>query len=154
MTEVVFANDRLDPGQTGRGSHPAMNRLQTIDQGIATKIGYYADAIVIPAGYQQVLVSATPGIDQDGEVADDATGQSEQAWENVTRVLEAAGATVGDIVFTRLWLTGSPTSARASRCASGISPGGRRRRSRSSTRSNARSSSSRWRSSPPYRPTR
>jgi 2-iminobutanoate/2-iminopropanoate deaminase len=82
-----------------------MNPLQTIDQGIATKIGYYADAIVIPAGYQQVLVSATPGIDQDGEVADDATGQSEQAWENVTRVLEAAGATVGDIVFTRLWLT-------------------------------------------------
>ena len=79
--------------------------IQTIDQGIATQIGHYADAVVIPAGYQQILVSAMPGIDQDGDVAESVTHQSEQAWENVTRVLGAAGASVADIVYTRLWLT-------------------------------------------------
>ena len=41
---------------------------QTIDQGIASQIGHYADAIVIPAGYEQILVSGTPGIDQDGDL--------------------------------------------------------------------------------------
>jgi enamine deaminase RidA (YjgF/YER057c/UK114 family) len=82
-----------------------MSIIQTIDQGIATRLGHYADAVVIPAGFDQVLVSATPGIDQDGDIPDDITLQSEQAWENVTRVLEAAGASVDDIVYTRQWLT-------------------------------------------------
>ncbi|NEN07786.1 enamine deaminase RidA [Diaminobutyricibacter tongyongensis] len=79
--------------------------LQTIDQGIVSKVGPYADAIVIPADYEQILVSGTPGIDQDGELPADITGQSEQAWENVVRILEAADATVGNIVFIRQWLT-------------------------------------------------
>ena len=69
--------------------------LSTIDQGIATQIGHYADAIVIPAGYDQILVSGTPGLDQDGDLAPDIVGQSEQAWENVTRILNAAGASIG-----------------------------------------------------------
>ncbi|WP_431220107.1 RidA family protein [Leifsonia xyli] len=79
--------------------------LQTIDQGIATRIGHYADAVVIPAGYDQILVSATPGIDHDGDISADITRQTEQAWENVTKILDAAGATVTDIVSVRHWLT-------------------------------------------------
>ena len=79
--------------------------LSTIDQGIATQIGHYADAIVIPAGYDQILVSGTPGLDQDGDLAPDIVGQSEQAWENVTRILDAAGASISDIVFMRQRLT-------------------------------------------------
>ena len=79
--------------------------LSTIDQGIATQIGHYADAVVVPSGYDQILVSGTPGIDQDGELADDITGQTEQAWENVTRILDAAGAGINDIVYIRQWLT-------------------------------------------------
>src|SRR3954451_13906499 len=79
--------------------------LQTIDQGIATQVGHYADAVVIPAGYEQILVSATPGIDQDGKVSADVTRQTEQAWENVTKILEAAGAAVGAIVSVRHWVT-------------------------------------------------
>jgi enamine deaminase RidA (YjgF/YER057c/UK114 family) len=78
--------------------------LSTIDQGIATQIGHYADAIVIPAGYDQILVSGTPGLDQDGDLPGDVTGQSEQAWENVSRILDAAGAAISDIVFVRQWL--------------------------------------------------
>lgn len=79
--------------------------LSTIDQGIATQIGHYADAIVIPAGYDQILVSGTPGLDQDGVLAPDIVAQSEQAWENITRILDAAGASIGDIVFIRQRLT-------------------------------------------------
>ena len=79
--------------------------LQTIDQGIASQLGHYADAIVIPPEYEQIMVSGTFGIDQDGDVATDITGQSEQAWENVVRILEAADATSRDIVFIRQWLT-------------------------------------------------
>jgi enamine deaminase RidA (YjgF/YER057c/UK114 family) len=79
--------------------------LSTIDQGIATQIGHYADAVVIPAGYDQILVSGTPGIDQDGDIAPDITGQSEQAWENIVRILKAAGAEISDIVFIRQRLT-------------------------------------------------
>lgn len=79
--------------------------LSTIDQGIATQIGHHADAIVVPAGYDQILVSGTPGLDQDGDLVPDIVGQSEQAWENVTRILDAAGASISDIVFVRQWLT-------------------------------------------------
>ena len=79
--------------------------LQTIDQGIVSQIGHYADAVVIPAGYEQILVSGTPGMDQDGDVRPDIASQSEQAWENVVRILEAADASVSDIVFIRQWLT-------------------------------------------------
>lgn len=79
--------------------------LSTIDQGIATQFGHYADAVVVPAGYDQILVSGTPGLDQDGEIAPDIAGQAEQAWENVTRILDAAGASISDIVFMRQWLT-------------------------------------------------
>lgn len=79
--------------------------LSTIDQGIATQIGHYADAVVIPAGYDQILVSATPGLDRDGDLALDITGQSEQAWENIVRILKAAGAGISDIVFVRQRLT-------------------------------------------------
>jgi 2-iminobutanoate/2-iminopropanoate deaminase len=78
--------------------------LSTIDQGIATQIGHYADAVVIPAGYDQILVSGMPGLDQDGGLPTDITGQSEQAWENVIRVLDAAGADLSNIVFVRQWL--------------------------------------------------
>lgn len=85
--------------------------LSTIDQGIATQIGHYADAIVIPAGYDQTVVSSTPGLDQDGELPADITGQSEQAWENVTRILDAAGAGISDIVFIRQWLTSESDTA-------------------------------------------
>lgn len=79
--------------------------LQTIDQGVVSRLGHYADAVVIPAGHEQILVSGMPGIDQDGEIRSDITGQSEQAWENVTRVLAAAGASIDDIVFVRQWVT-------------------------------------------------
>lgn len=78
--------------------------LSTIDQGYASQIGHYADAIVVPAGYEQIIVSGTPGLNKDGDVPTDITGQSEQAWENISAILDAAEARIDDIVLIRQWL--------------------------------------------------
>jgi 2-iminobutanoate/2-iminopropanoate deaminase len=38
-----------------------MTAAETIDAGIARQIGHYADAVWVPAGHDQILVSGTPG---------------------------------------------------------------------------------------------
>ncbi|MFJ5643566.1 RidA family protein [Streptomyces sp. NPDC093223] len=82
-----------------------MTRPEPINVGVSHQIGRYADAVRVPAGYDQVLVSGTPGLHPDGSLADDVTGQATQAWENVKSILERAGATMADIVSIRQWLT-------------------------------------------------
>jgi enamine deaminase RidA (YjgF/YER057c/UK114 family) len=76
-----------------------------IDAGIASQIGHYADAVRVPAGYDQILVSGTPGLSPDGSLAADITGQATQTWQNVEAILQMAGARLPDIVAVRQWLT-------------------------------------------------
>jgi 2-iminobutanoate/2-iminopropanoate deaminase len=75
-----------------------------IDAGIAAQIGHYADAVRIPAGYGQIVVSGTPGLTPDGELPSGITAQSEQAWRNVRAILERAGSSLTDVVSIRQWL--------------------------------------------------
>ena len=82
-----------------------MSEALAVDAGVASQIGHYADAVRIPAGYEQVLVSGTPGLTPDGHLAPDIAEQSEQAWRNVSAILEKAGASLSDIVSIRQWLT-------------------------------------------------
>jgi 2-iminobutanoate/2-iminopropanoate deaminase len=79
--------------------------VQSFDAGIARQIGHYSDAVRVPAGYDQVIVSGTPGLAPDGTLAADMTGQATQAWRNVTAILHGAGASLADIVAVRQWLT-------------------------------------------------
>jgi enamine deaminase RidA (YjgF/YER057c/UK114 family) len=79
--------------------------VQSFDAGIARQIGRYSDAVRVPAGYDQVIVSGTPGLAPDGSLPADMTGQATQAWRNVEAILHAAGATLADIVAVRQWLT-------------------------------------------------
>jgi enamine deaminase RidA (YjgF/YER057c/UK114 family) len=79
--------------------------VQAFDVGVARKIGHYSDAVRVPAGYDQVIVSGTPGLAPDGTLAADMTGQATQAWHNVELILHAAGAALADIVLVRQWLT-------------------------------------------------
>jgi 2-iminobutanoate/2-iminopropanoate deaminase len=74
------------------------------DAGVAKQLGHYADAVRIPAGFDQVIVSGTPGLTQDGELPDGIKAQSEQAWRNVEAVLEQAGSSLTEIVSIRQWL--------------------------------------------------
>ena len=82
-----------------------MTAPQSFDAGIARQIGSYADAVRVPAGYDQIVVSGTPGLAPDGSLADDMTGQATQAWQNIETILNQAGASLPDIVSVRQWLT-------------------------------------------------
>src|SRR3954453_13151057 len=82
-----------------------MNAPQTYDAGVAHQIGRYADAIRVPAGYDQIVVSGTPGLDENGNIPADFADEVRQAWRNVAAILEKAGASISDIVSIRQYLT-------------------------------------------------
>ena len=82
-----------------------MTATRSFDAGIASQIGHYADAVRVPASYDQIVVSGTPGLTPDGSLAGDMTGQATQAWQNVETALNQAGATLPDIISVRQWLT-------------------------------------------------
>ena len=82
-----------------------MNAPQTYDAGFSHQIGRYPDAIRVPAGYDQIIVSGTPGLDENGDIPADFAEEARQAWRNVAAILEKAGASISDIVSVRLYLT-------------------------------------------------
>jgi 2-iminobutanoate/2-iminopropanoate deaminase len=82
-----------------------MTAAESFDTGIARQIGHYADAVRVPAGHDQILVSGTPGLAPDGSLQGDMTGQATQAWQNIQRTLSQVGASLSDIVGVRQWLT-------------------------------------------------
>ena len=82
-----------------------MNAPQTYDAGFSHQIGRYPDAIRVPAGYDQIIVSGTPGLDENGNIPADFADETRQAWRNVAAILEKAGASISDIVSVRQYLT-------------------------------------------------
>ena len=82
-----------------------MTAAESFDAGIARQIGHYADAVRVPAGHDQILVSGTPGLAPDGSLPGDMTGQAAQAWQNIQTALSQAGASLSEIVSVRQWLT-------------------------------------------------
>jgi 2-iminobutanoate/2-iminopropanoate deaminase len=82
-----------------------MNAPQTYDAGISRQIGRYPDAIRVPAGYDQIVVSGTPGLDENGNIPAEFAHEARQAWRNVAAILEKAGASISDIVSIRQYLT-------------------------------------------------
>ncbi|HEY1529473.1 MAG TPA: RidA family protein [Galbitalea sp.] len=78
--------------------------IQIIETGISAQIGQYADAVRIPAGYDQIVLSGTPGLSLDGTLANGIEAQAEQAWHNIEAILAASGAELSDIVSVRQWL--------------------------------------------------
>ena len=82
-----------------------MNSPQTYDAGVSHQIGRYSDAVRVPADYDQIIVSGTPGLDKNGNIPADFADEARQAWRNVAAILEKAGASIGDIVSIRQYLT-------------------------------------------------
>jgi 2-iminobutanoate/2-iminopropanoate deaminase len=84
---------------------PSMNAPRIYDAGFSHQIGRYSDAIRVPSEYDQIVVSGTPGLDENGNIPADFADEARQAWRNVTAILEKAGASVSDIVSIRQYLT-------------------------------------------------
>jgi len=82
-----------------------MSAPQIYDAGVSHRIGRYSDAIRVPAGYDQVVVSGTPGIDENGNIPADFADEVRQVWRNVTAILDKAGASISDVVSVRQYLT-------------------------------------------------
>jgi 2-iminobutanoate/2-iminopropanoate deaminase len=82
-----------------------MNAPETYDAGISHQIGRYADAIRVPASHDQIIVSGTPGLDENGVIPADFADEARQAWRNVAAILSKAGASISDIVSVRQYLT-------------------------------------------------
>lgn len=82
-----------------------MTGPEPIHTGVAHLIGRYADAVRVPAGYEQIFVSGTPGLRADGSLPEDFGEEAAQAWRNVAEALSRAGAELTDIVSVRQWLT-------------------------------------------------
>ena len=78
-----------------------MTAAESFDTGIARQIGHYADAVRVPAGHDQILVSGTPGLAPDGSLPGDMTGQATQAWQNIQTTLSQVGASLSNIVSVR-----------------------------------------------------
>lgn len=78
--------------------------LRALDIDIARQIGRYSDAVMIPAGFDVLHVSGTPGLQPDGGLPKDVAAQAEVAWRNVSAALSAADMKITDIVKVTQWL--------------------------------------------------
>ncbi|MET3924781.1 RidA family protein [Devosia sp. 2618] len=66
----------------------------------------FSQGIILPAGCRTLLIGGQNGVGPDGQVADktDIAKQAEKALENLVKVLEAAGADIGDLVSTSVYI--------------------------------------------------
>jgi enamine deaminase RidA (YjgF/YER057c/UK114 family) len=78
---------------------------QFIDARVSRHIGTCSDAVAIPAGATQVVLSGTPGLRPDGTLPEDLAEEAGQASDNVCEALRRAGADLGSIGQVRSWLT-------------------------------------------------
>jgi enamine deaminase RidA (YjgF/YER057c/UK114 family) len=66
--------------------------------------GIYSHGVETPPGARILHVSGQVGVDQDGQLATDFTGQCAQALTNVEAVLRSAGMSIKDIVKMQFYL--------------------------------------------------
>jgi hypothetical protein len=50
-----------------------MNPPEPINIGVSRQIGHYADAIRVPAGYEQIITSGRPGLTAERELPGNVT---------------------------------------------------------------------------------
>src|SRR3954469_5248426 len=113
LTLVYSAHDRehndavvlAEILRRGLPCRETLNAPQTYDAGVAHQIGRYADAIRVPAGYDQIVVSGTAGLDEKGKIPADFDDEARQEWRSLAAILEKAGASISDIVSIRQYLT-------------------------------------------------
>lgn len=73
---------------------------------MAPPFARYSHAIEVPAGHRLVVCSGQLGIDSQGEAPADVEGQTRLCFENIRRILAAAGMDLSDIVRINAYVTG------------------------------------------------
>lgn len=76
-----------------------------IDIGVASRIGKYGDAVVVPGNARWLMTSGTPGLALDGSTPEGIAAQAEIAWRHIINMLEHAGMTIADVVKITQYLT-------------------------------------------------
>jgi len=66
----------------------------------------YSHAVEVPAGRRLVVCSGQLGIDSQGAVPADVEGQTRLCFENIGRILAAAGMGFSDMVRINAYVTG------------------------------------------------
>jgi 2-iminobutanoate/2-iminopropanoate deaminase len=74
------------------------------DIGIASQIGTYSDAVLVPAHARWLFTAGTPGLAVNGELPDDITGQAEIAWGHIAAMLKQADMDMHDVVKVTQYL--------------------------------------------------
>ena len=59
-----------------------MNPPEPINIGVSRQIGHYADAIRVPAGYEQIITSGRPGLTAQRELPGNVTEQAREPWQD------------------------------------------------------------------------
>jgi 2-iminobutanoate/2-iminopropanoate deaminase len=78
---------------------------KTLNIGVASQIGKYSDAVEVKGNVRWLFTSGTPGLSINGTLPSDIAGQAVLAWENIMRLLEEAGMTIGNLVKVTQYLT-------------------------------------------------
>ncbi|MFD7608866.1 hypothetical protein ACFWAN_52640 [Streptomyces mirabilis] len=76
---------------------------QFVDARVSRYIGTFSEAVAVPAGAMQVVVSGTPGLRPDGSAGGFRRGGRASLGQRVA--LRCAGAELSDIVQARSQLT-------------------------------------------------
>jgi enamine deaminase RidA (YjgF/YER057c/UK114 family) len=73
--------------------------------GVAARIGTYSDAVEVGPDARWLVTAGTPGVRAaDGSMPEEFAAQAVLAWENMIRILHAAGMDVDDIVKVTQYL--------------------------------------------------
>ena len=73
--------------------------------GVSHQIGKYSDAVEVRPNSRWLFTSGTPGLEIDGTLPTDITGQTEVAWKHILRMLKLANMTPADVVKVTQYLT-------------------------------------------------
>ncbi len=72
---------------------------------IAPPFARYAHGVIVPEGYRLILTSGQLGVAADGTVPDGAEAQADIIFGNLTAILAAGGAGVGDVLRLNAFVT-------------------------------------------------
>jgi 2-iminobutanoate/2-iminopropanoate deaminase len=66
----------------------------------------YSHGVIVPAGQKLVFCSGQLGIDAEGHVPLDCSGQTKLCFDNIEAILAEAGLGLGDIIRINAYVTG------------------------------------------------